>query len=337
MGARRLSTRPSSGWPAAPAVTLNSGSLTATTAVNRGAPAQPLVQGGMAARWHAAASAEPPRHLARDDTVADVALEDWHDLLGAVMERLRVTVAESMNTLPQPHKQVVHGAARLQSTVLECVLALDQLQSSLGHEFSRRDGLHRNSQAAHAALLRAQSELAQVHGEPRPLHDTAPRDSLATLPNRGVFSQHLERALACAAQQARLSALLYIDLDGFKAINAAHGRSVGDEVLGVVGARLARAVRADDLVSRVGSDEFACLIRGPATTAQIAQLASKLVGVVTMPCVLGALQLRVQPSIGVACCPSDGRTAAELLASADAALLRAKRAQSRLALFSQPG
>lgn len=333
-GAHRLSTQPGSGWPAAPAVALSFGSLTAGTP--GASAARPLVQGGMAARSHFAASTEPQRHLARSDATADVALEDWHDLLSAVMERLRLTVAESMGTLPQPHMQVVHGAARLQATVLECVLALDQLQGTLAHEFNRREGLECETQAAHAALLRAFNEQAQSQSEQRLLHEQAPRDSPAPLPNRGVFSKHLERALACAAPQARPAALLVINVDGCKEINAEHGRSVGDEMLGVVGARLARAVRAEDIVSRVGSDEFACLIRGPASTAQLAQLASKLVGVVTMPCVLGALQLRVRPSIGIACCPGDGDTAAELMAGADAAMLRARRAKSRFALFSQP-
>lgn len=336
MGSRRLSAQIHPGWPAAPAVTLSFGLLTERTAANPGTnPAQPLVQGGMAARSHVAVSAEPQRHLALHDAMADVALEDWHDLLSAVMERLRLTVAKSMSTLPLPYAQVIHGAARLQSTVLECVLALDQLQNTLANEFNRRDGRERDIQAAHAALLHARNEQAHAVGEQRRLHDQAPRDGLATLPDRAVFSRHLERALACAAPQARTTTLLYIDLDGFKAINTAHGRSVGDELLGVVGARLARAVRADDMVSRIGSDEFACLISGPANPAQIRQLASKLFDVVAMPCVLGPLHLNVQPSIGIACCPADGDTAAALLDCADAAMLRAKRQQSGYAFFNQ--
>ncbi len=335
MATRRLSIRPGFNWLATPPVSLSFGSVAAATAGVQ--TAQPLMQGGLTARMHVGASAEPPPAQARNESAAAVSLEDWHDLLRAVMERLRLTVSESMGTLAQPHPQVVQGAAHLQSTVLECVLALDQLQGTLAHEFTRREGLQRETQAAQAALLLARNELAHSRGEQRRLHDPAPRDSLATLPNRGVFSKHLERALACAAPQSRTTALLYIDLDGFKAINAAHGRSVGDELLGVVGARLARAVRADDMVSRVGSDEFACLIRGPANAEQIAQLAGKLVDVVSMPCTLGAIQLRVQPSIGVACCPTDGDTAAKLLACADAAMRLAKGAASRFALFSQPG
>jgi diguanylate cyclase (GGDEF)-like protein len=185
---------------------------------------------------------------------------------------------------------------------------------------------------ARAALAMTRIELSGARaGEKRARHQ-ALHDSLTTLPNRLLFSQRLDRALSHAGAQRQRLAVLFLDLDGFKSINDLHGHFVGDEILSIVAARLDTAVRADDVVSRFGGDEFACLMANVAEQAQLSALADKLFDAVAAPIQLGKLSLSVRPSIGMAMYPTDGATTALLLQRADQAMYQAKRAQSRHAL-----
>lgn len=105
-------------------------------------------------------------------------------------------------------------------------------------------------------------------------------------------------------------------------------------MLRIVAARLTRALRADDVVSRQGGDEFACLLSVvPPCTGRLERLAHELFDAVAEPFQLGELQLTVQPSIGIAVWPCDGTTAEVLLRNADIAMYRAKRRHCRQAFF----
>jgi diguanylate cyclase (GGDEF)-like protein len=128
-------------------------------------------------------------------------------------------------------------------------------------------------------------------------------------------------------------AVLYLDLDGFKPINDRHGHETGDGLLRVVAARLARAVRSDDMVCRVGGDEFVCLLGDVLNRQQLSHLACKLFDAVSAPLRIGTLDLLVRPSIGIAVCPQDGDTTDALLRRADTAMYRAKRQQLGYAFF----
>ena len=271
---------------------------------------------------------------------------DWDMLFNAVTARLR-DIAGTVATLP--------GLAGMpevaRSKVLECAEALDQLHAAMAQQ-----------QAVQRALYDTLPD-TRSHPQPGALHD-----SLTALPNRDHFRDLLVRALMKTepALPDPLSlkqldkqlgnpsdthvdkhvdnrvnklpslALLYLDLDGFKPINDQHGRAVGDNMLRIVAARLARAVRAGDFVGRMGGDEFACLLGGIDDRQQLSHLACKLFDAVSAPLQVGTLQLTLRPSIGIAICPTDGGTADTLLQRADAAMYRAKRAQSGYAFF-EPG
>ena len=129
-------------------------------------------------------------------------------------------------------------------------------------------------------------------------------------------------------------AVLFMDLDGFKAINDAHGHAMGDELLRVIAKRLAKTVRETDYIARWAGDEFVLLLEGSECTA-IEQLAKKLVQVVEEPMTAGNAALNVSVSIGVAMyLPASAETANELLKRADVAMYEAKRsgkAQVRVA------
>jgi diguanylate cyclase (GGDEF)-like protein len=105
---------------------------------------------------------------------------------------------------------------------------------------------------------------------------TALHDSLTLLPNQAYFRDKLERALLSSAACGQTLVALYLDLDGFKFVNDSRDYAVGDELLRIVAVRINQAVRMDDMMCRLGGDEFACLLGGPASRAQLSQLACKI-------------------------------------------------------------
>lgn len=253
---------------------------------------------------------------------ADVAISDWGDLLLAVNARLRQIVGPRGVT--ESGLPVSDVPAQVQGGVLECATALDQLQATLVHALGRGVQMERELRDIQAALVSARAELAGTKAGERHARHLALHDGLTQLPNRRHFHQRLGSLLHSEGGPQALT-VLYLDLDGFKAINDAHGHETGDELLRIVAARLARAVRAGDLVGRVGGDEFACLLCGALTREQLQHLACKLFDAVATPLRVGLLTLSVSPSIGIATCPGDGTTAEVLLRGADAAMYRAKR------------
>lgn len=120
-----------------------------------------------------------------------------------------------------------------------------------------------------AALLGTQE------GERRALH-LAAHDALTLLPHRAALVERITHEVECLDPRHSGFAVMFLDLDGFKSINDSHGHAAGDEILQIVAARLRRVVRAQDFVSRVGGDEFACLIGGLTDQVSLGQLAEKI-------------------------------------------------------------
>jgi len=158
-------------------------------------------------------------------------------------------------------------------------------------------------------------------------------DELTGLPNRRAFNEILDRALARSAARRRF-ALLIVDLDDFKAVNDSLGHHYGDELLRLSAPRLQQAVRAGDVVARVGGDEFAVLL-ADADGPLAVRIAERLRAGFRRPFELGARSLVIAPSIGIALVPEDGREPVELLQHADLAMYEAKATRSGHALFSR--
>lgn len=158
-------------------------------------------------------------------------------------------------------------------------------------------------------------------------------DPLTGLPNRALFADRVEHALARAAGGNETVALLFLDLDRFKAVNDAFGHEVGDGFLAAVGRRLAGAVRPEDTVARVGGDEFAVLVEGAGGAAAAATVAERLLQALQVPFAEGQRRATVSASVGVALGTGDA-TPRALLRAADAAMYRAKAAgRSAYAVF----
>jgi diguanylate cyclase (GGDEF)-like protein len=152
------------------------------------------------------------------------------------------------------------------------------------------------------------------------LQRLAYRDGLTDLANRAALFQALENALAEATAQQRTVAVLFIDLDGFKAINDQYGHAVGDLVLREIGDRLGQSVRSADVVARYGGDEFIILLRymAPESSAQVvAATAERITKLVAEPLTTAPVSQALSASIGTAVCPVDGTTADDLIRHAD--------------------
>jgi len=145
------------------------------------------------------------------------------------------------------------------------------------------------------------------------------------LANRLLFERTLDTEIAAAEKAGRHLALLYMDLDNFKAINDQHGHAFGDEMLKCTARRLQGAVREGDLCARIGGDEFAVLLSDVADIAPAESVAQKIVVMVSEPFACGGVQLAVGASVGVALYPTDGRSAEALIQAADRAMYLAKR------------
>ncbi|MFH9552395.1 putative bifunctional diguanylate cyclase/phosphodiesterase [Streptomyces sp. NPDC017435] len=166
------------------------------------------------------------------------------------------------------------------------------------------------------------------------LQHNAEHDPLTDLPNRALFTRRVQQALSGRRSSdrgpaLRNTAVLFIDLDGFKAVNDTIGHAAGDELLVQAARRLQDAVRKGDTASRLGGDEFAALIVGDGTRDRaarerhIAELADRLRLTLSQPYLIDGNEVRVAASIGVAFA-EPGLGAGELLRNADLAMYRAK-------------
>ena len=265
---------------------------------------------------------------------ADVDILDLSDLLGALKERL-LTIADAgpLASHPVGHRM---SLAQIRESIRECASALDQMHHTVLREMVKSSQLKLDFVRAQSALASQHVELIGTRAQERRARHMARHDSLTFLPNRSYFSQRLNQALDAerTAENPAVLAVLFLDLDGFKQVNDTHGHDVGDEVLKIVANRLRRVVRADDLVGRLGSDEFACMLAEFPGRAQIAHQVSKVFDALGAPMTIGDLQLVILPSIGIAVSPDDGLTADELIKQADAAMYQTKRSQSGFSFLS---
>lgn len=209
-----------------------------------------------------------------------------------------------------------------------------QLREMLQQEQERRAQLEGEVAEAQRQMVALRAELSDSQDVERRSRHLAQHDSLTALPNRGYFLQRLHEVLAQPSTTTVPSvAVLFLDLDGFKAINDTHGHAAGDQLLSIVAVRLMRTIRAQDMVGRLGGDEFACLLRDVPGCDQLTRLADKVFAAVSDPVRMGELLVRVQPSIGIAVSDAPDITPEMLLSRADAAMYAAKRAQSRVAFY----
>ncbi len=151
-------------------------------------------------------------------------------------------------------------------------------------------------------------------------------DKLTKLPNRRFFMDRLSEAVKEAEVFASGLAVLFLDLDNFKLINDSLGHEVGDFVLSEAAWRIQDNLRSDDIVCRLGGDEFTVIIKGVQNKDELAQIANSIIREFNTPIACKDRELRISTSIGIVQYPDDGRDDKELIKNADTAMYAAKHA-----------
>lgn len=256
--------------------------------------------------------------------------------------------------------QAIGKSKRIKEVVKECATELSMVNTVLKERLDKPtaqaevDSAVQKSEAVEAKVEDSADELTKVNealveevrerqllehqleasrAQEQAARHAAFHDPLTSLPNRVLFNDRLEHGLAQAKRHGWTIAIMFIDLDAFKAINDTHGHEIGDKVLKTIASRLQKMTREDDTVSRHGGDEFLYLLLELKSTADAAAIARKMIQTLSQPCDLGGdlLELSVEPSIGIALYPADGLAADDLVKCADKAMYRAKRDRSGFA------
>lgn len=169
------------------------------------------------------------------------------------------------------------------------------------------------------------SDISAIREAERQLTHLAYHDPLTGLGNRYLLDQRLNIELLQAKESDQHLAILFIDLDGFKAINDSMGHHVGDRVIQEAASRIVRQIRRDDEAIRIGGDEFVVVVPSLRQPSEGLIVADKIRKVLSAPIVIDDHQFVIGASIGVAFYPTDGESLNELLSAADSAMYEAKR------------
>jgi diguanylate cyclase (GGDEF)-like protein len=209
-------------------------------------------------------------------------------------------------------RKVLDKRVLAQGTLIQAVWAVIALMVIIGCTMVALS--YRQTQRA--LKLRREAEERAEH--------LAHHDGLTGLPNRRLLEDRLLQAIAFARRRDQRMAVLFIDLDGFKAVNDSLGHDGGDQLLKQAASRLVAATRAGDTVARLGGDEFVVSLTQLAQAGDAGRVAEKLIEVLAAPYEIKGEIARVTASIGLALYPEHGSDDETLIKSADAALYIAK-------------
>lgn len=159
------------------------------------------------------------------------------------------------------------------------------------------------------------------------VHKKASYDHLTSLPNNILFHDRLNLAIAHAKRDESVFAVMYLDLDGFKAINDTYGHHVGDKVLQTMSNRLLNCLRESDTLARVGGDEFTLLLPHVSNHEEATIIANKLTSSASKPFLINKVQHSLSVSIGIAFFPMDGDSREQLIQASDKAMYKVKAGQ----------
>jgi diguanylate cyclase (GGDEF)-like protein/PAS domain S-box-containing protein len=187
------------------------------------------------------------------------------------------------------------------------------------------------------SLIYSVRDLTEKKSAEGRIHYLAHFDPLTGLPNRSSFLERLDAEIRQAQEHNGRFALLSFDLDRFKETNDMFGHAAGDAVLAEISERLKGGLAATEYAARFGGDEFLAIFPAADNPAHVMAFAERLLGAVRLPLAIDDNELLIGASIGIAIFPDDGLTGPELLANADLAMYRAKKASGSKACFFESG
>jgi diguanylate cyclase (GGDEF)-like protein/PAS domain S-box-containing protein len=181
------------------------------------------------------------------------------------------------------------------------------------------------------------SDITVLKETEKKLAHLAHHDPLTGLTNRLMFTANLAQAIERAQRHKQKLALLFLDLDRFKFVNDTYGHAAGDQVLQAVADRLKQSVRAQDMISRLGGDEFIILLEEISDSGDTAVLAQKIIDAISLPIDWQDQQLFVSASVGISIYPDDATDAEQLAKLGDEAMYRAKHGGRDRYVFYRSG
>ena len=242
-------------------------------------------------------------------------------------------------TLQQAKKTLAQSES-VEEKVQECADELHEVNEVLAQEIGDRDELHGELREMERKLSITQSILSDTRDVLAVAHEVAEeatqrtlRDFVTGIPNRELFNDRLEQAIALAQRGDWILGVMFIDLDRFKLINDTYGHAVGDRVLQGVAQRLNDQVRSGDTICRYGGDEFLYLLVITQSIGNIERVARQVLGNISQTLIIDDLTLSISPSIGISIYPRDGSMGPDLVANADAAMYRAKKTKMGYVFF----
>ncbi len=208
-----------------------------------------------------------------------------------------------------------------------------QLPTGLQH-FELSMALKPAARGRPAGFVVIARDITQKHAQQRQLEHIAHYDALTSLPNRSLLSDRLSQAMANSLRSGLNVAVVFLDLDGFKAVNDTHGHEVGDQFLMAVSQRLKAALREGDTLARIGGDEFVAVLVGLEDASGCVPVLQRLLHAAADPATVAGIALQVSASLGVTLFPQDAADADQLMRHADHAMYQAKQGgKNRYHLF----
>jgi diguanylate cyclase (GGDEF)-like protein len=186
-------------------------------------------------------------------------------------------------------------------------------------------------------ILDNERKLAELKHKQNQLAHSALHDPLTNLPNRVLFSDRIGQVLSQAHRNQTQAAVLFCDLDDFKAINDSMGHQAGDQVLKTMSERLLNCVRVEDTVARFGGDEFVFVLSNVESVEHTKVVAQKILDVMAQGIYIDGCEIRLSVSVGIAIFPFDGDISERLIRNADSAMYKAKECgKNNYRFFSGP-
>jgi len=211
---------------------------------------------------------------------------------------------------------------------------------------TRKDGTHYTVSVSTTPVVDNQGEITHYTTI---LHDITERvrsqqmleymathDSLTNLPNRTLFRDRVHHAMAIARRTQNKLAILFLDLDDFKAVNDAFSHSQGDKLLVQISHRIRKCLRETDTVARLGGDEFVVLLENITQPKDIARVANQIIEEIAQPIPIQGHQYSISVSIGISVYPDDGSQTDQIIQNADTAMYRAKERGKNTFQFYTP-
>lgn len=254
-----------------------------------------------------------------------------HGLLGTVIRGQAVIRLDNLSAdrrsagFPENHPHMtsllavpVSGLDRVYGMIYLC----DKFD---GECFDDEDeALALNFANALSLALDKEQKLAELRQEQSSLAHSAFHDPLTNLPNRVLLGDRIGQVLSKAHRNNTQAAILFCDLDDFKAINDSLGHHAGDHVLKTVSERLVSCLREEDTVARIGGDEFVFVLSGVESAEHVGIVAQKILDVMSQSVQIEECEIMLSASVGIALFPCDGVATEHLIRNADAAMYKAK-------------